>query len=233
MNKEKVFIRGLWGIYDRSDRLLKRRYQIDKNIDQVLQSKYQIKFKTYVMGIENYDMCKRKEIDCELICNEPSKFDLLTNHHRNKLEFIKWAIENDGLKEFVALDWDCLLTRNLDLDFWDKLRNKDVFQANLQIYKKVKCPWRQEDQRKVPNGGFIYLRDPSLIDDAIRYWEENEGNSCEPPLSKVVEQLSGGWKGIEHYWENFEPMVVNLHRSSPFDKNRINKKNPNFIHYQG
>jgi len=231
---KEIFIRGIWGIYDNSHRITKRRSQIDKDIEKVIQSPYQVDFKTYVMGIDNYEKCLKKGINCQLICEEPYKFDLKKYQYRNKLEIIKWAIENDSLQEFVYLDWDCFLQKKLSNDFWKGLRNKREFQANLQLYHRRKCPWRKYDLRKVPNGGFIYLRNPDLIYDCIKHWEGNKQDNDEPAWAKIVEQLSGGsWKGIGHYWNNFEPMFVNLHKASSFDSKMLEKKNVNFIHFQG
>lgn len=230
---KKVFIRGLWGIYDNSHRIIKRRYQIDKNIDQVLNSKYQIEFKTYIMGIENYKRCKSLGIDCTLLCEEPFKFDIVKYQYRNKLEIIKQAIEKDNISELVYLDWDCLLKKDLSENFWELLREKQSFQANLQMYHRRKAYWRKDDKRKIPNGGFVYLGNADLINKAIYYWEANKQDNDEPAWARVSEDLSGGWKGLNHYWENFEPMCVNLHKASPFEKELLNSKYINFIHYQG
>ena len=228
------FIRALWGIHDESHKITRRRFRIDKNISSIKRSKFNIPFLVYVMGKQNYESIKSLGFDCKLIDENPAPFDLVKYTYRHKLEIIKYAMEEDGYDELVYLDWDCFPQKSLPTDFWDRMREKGSFQANLQMYHRRKAHWREDELRKVPNGGFIYLRDKSFPQKAIYWWERlGKNNSDEPAWARLTDELIGGWKGIEKYWETFEPMFCNLHMSSPYDDEKLASKDQCFIHYQG
>jgi len=228
------FIRAVWGVYDDSHRITRRRSRIDNDIDTILSCQYSEPFVTYVMGKDNFNrMMDRGVKNCVLLTDDPAPFDLVKHQYRHKMEIIRHAMEVDGYNELVYLDWDCVPQKPLPDNFWDELKKKDVFQATLQIYRRKKCHWRLEEQRKVPNGGFIYLRDKSLPAEAIRWWEKlGKPDNDEPAWARLTDEMMGGWD-IEEYWNRFEIMFCNLHRSSPYSKEKMKQKNVCFIHYQG
>lgn len=231
---KRGFIRGLWGIYEKSHRVLQRRFQTDKDIKNILDCKYNEPFLTYVFGKDNYNALISIGIECKLIREEPFAFDLVKHQFRNKLDMIKYAFFEDGYDELVYLDWDCIPSKPLSASFWDGLAKKQPFQACLQLYHRRKCHWRKDSPRKVPNGGFIYLRDKNLVVEACKLWEETgKADTDEIAFAKMTDNMTGGWKNLETYWENFEPMFVNLHRDSPYPKELLNTKDICFIHYQG
>lgn len=231
---KRGFIRGLWGIHEKSHRILQRRFRTDNDIQKILNCKYNEPFVTYVFGKENYEALSSLGFDCKLLCDEPQMFDLVKYQFRNKLEMIKYAMHEDGYDELVYLDWDCVPVKPLADDFWEGLAKKESFQACLQLYHRRKCHWRQEDLRKVPNGGFVYLRDKELITTACQLWEETGKNDTdEIALAKMSDNIVDGWKGNDVYWEKFEPMYVNLHRASAHPKELLKTKDVCFIHYQG
>jgi hypothetical protein len=230
---KRGFIRAVWGIYDDSNRKTKRRKRIDADIANVLRNKFIEPFRVYVMGKENYEAISKQCPDCVMIDENPFRFDLIQHQYRNKLEVIQYAMEEDGYDEMVYLDWDCLPTKKLTDEFWIELGKKEVFQANLQVYHRRKCLWRERDVRKVPNGGFIYLRDKTFPSQAIEWWNKSPCDNDEPSWARVTDALVDGWKGIEKYWDFFEPMVCDLHRMSPYSNTLINTKNRFFLHKQG
>ena len=114
------------------------------------------------------------------------------------------------------------------------MSKKDSFQANLQVYHRKKCKWRNDDVRKVPNGGFLYIRDKKIPALGIKYWEELGGpDNDEPAWAKMTDEMMGGWQGADKYWEKHEAMCCNLHRNSAYDLQRIASKDICFLHYQG
>jgi hypothetical protein len=231
---KRGFIRALWGIHDKGHRITKRRFRVDKNIKAILNNKHNSPFKVFVMGEDNYEGLKELGFDCELVNSNPAPFDLIKHQYRHKLEIIKYAMEEKGYDELVYMDWDCIPQKPLPNDFWEQMNKKDKFQANLQMYHRRKAHWRKEELRKVPNGGFVYLRDKSYPQRAIELWEKiGKGDNDEPAWARLTDDLYGGWKGIDHYWEHFEAMFCNLHMSSPFSKEMLNAKNVCFVHYQG
>ena len=95
--------------------------------------------------------------------------------------------------------------------------------------------WRGKiDTRKVSNGGFVYMRDPKtpqgLIDAwlnlpaPLKFWDEIA-------ISKYIDDLMGGWKGMDVYWRDFEPDVCSLKKHYAFSDELINSKNNFFIHF--
>lgn len=233
---KRGFIRGVWGIFDQSHRIKARRFRVDNNIKEALANPHSPESKTYVFGKENYDgLVKLGVNNLHLLQNEEFKFDLIKHQYRHKLELIQYAMEKDGYDEIIYLDWDCYPTKQIPSDIWDTLAKKESIQANLICYHRVKCPWRNEDRRKLPNGGFLYIRDKTLPSKAIAHWDKIPQDNDEIAWAKVVEDLMGGtWKGMQEYWDRFEPMMCNLHKSSPFEGEPCYRsKNICFIHRQG
>jgi hypothetical protein len=225
----------LWGIYSRENRVVKRRYRIDGDIRRIVANKNNEPFITYVMGKDNMKALEEKGFECRLVHDEPFMFDIRKYQYRHKLECIRVAMEEDGYDEIVYLDWDCLPTRPLPDDFWDSMSKRGVFQANLQQYKRKKCMWRRMDRRKVPNGGFLYLADQSLPQQAIAHWEKAKQDNDEPAWARLTDEMLGGWKGPDEYWDKFEAMYCDLHNSSVYlpKSERKTQKNICFKHYQG
>ena len=228
---KRAFIRGLWGIYDNSCWMTRMRAKMDREILPVVQNEFTEKFVTYVMGEENYNLIRKLIPDAIMIAKEPFVFDIMKFQHRNKMEIIKYAIDQDGYDEVVWLDWDCVPTKKLPSDFWDYLSKKEVFQANLQRYKRNMTPWRKIDNGCVPNGGYMYLRDKQLIHKAIKVWDAMPQTNDEIAWAKVTDEMMGGWEGIDKYWRIFESDCSNLRRMTPFSATMIaQKKNVCFLH---
>jgi len=188
-------------------------------------------FITYVFGEDNLKKLNSQGVDnCVLLTKEPFAFDLVENQYRNKLQVWKQAMED--FDEIVFLDWDCRPNKRLPIDYWKKFEEKESFQACLGIYKQTKCYWRKEDRRKVPNAGYCYIRDKTIPDKIIKAWEENTNKvSCEPAIALYLDQLHGGWIGIEKYWELYDPESCRLRSQQEFYKDRV--KDNCFEHYAG
>lgn len=229
---KKSFVRGLWGVYDDSNRITKRRYRVRRNIEEVVTAEYTIPFKTYVFGEENYKELIAQNVDAVLVDKNPAPFDLVKYQYRNKIEILKYAMEE--FDEIVYMDWDVSQHRPLPNDFWEKLQKREKIQACLQQYHRRKCHWRKKDLRKVPNGGFLYLRDKSLPDLAANWWEKlGKQDNDEPSWAKIIDEMMGGWKGVQAFWDDFEIMSCNLRGQSPFPKEILRTKKAPFIHSQG
>lgn len=231
---KRGFIRALWGIHDEGHRITRRRFRIDKDITSILGNKNNEPFKVYVMGEENYEGLKSYGFDCVMVDKNPAPFDLVKHQYRHKLEIIKFAMEEEGYDELVYLDWDCFPQKKLPSEFWKELNKKEVFQANLQMYHRRKAYWRKGELRKVPNGGFIYLRDKTLPRKAIEWWEKlGSPDNDEPAWARLTDEMTDGWQGVDLYWEKFEPMFCNLHKSSPYSPEQLSSKDLCFLHRQG
>jgi len=230
---KKGFVRGLWGVYDNSHRILKRRAYTDQWLRRISENKYNPEFQTYVFGEENQQCLKRYGIDSILIDKNPAFFDGVTACHRTKLEVMKYAMIEDGYDEVVFMDWDVIPYKKLPDDTWDHFAKKDIIQACLQQYKNPRSWHRENEPRKCPNGGFLYTRGEKPLLDIIKEWEKQPDMSMEPALSKAIDNLSGGWQGREYYWSHFEIDFCNLHRGSAHPKEIRQTKHEYMVHYQG
>jgi len=234
---KRVFIRALWGVFDEAHRITRRRFQTDSDIGKLIKSNYNEPFISYTFGKENHDFLLKCGFNSILIHDEPFKWDLVKYQYRHKLEILKYAMEEDGYDEIVHLDWDCFPTRKLIPDFWDTFGKKEIVQANLQKYRASKCYWRKDraTQKYLPNGGYFYIRDKSIPSRLIKIWEGMKKNkqSAEPAMAKLMDEIGGGWQGIEHYWDHFEVETCNLKRKSPYSIADRQNKNSCFIHHAG
>ena len=126
---------------------------------------------------------------------------------RHKLEALKLGMQ--VFKRIVYLDFDCVATAPLPQDFWHLAEARAPIQASLTGYKRVLTLGRTEDHRKVPNGGFIYVRDRGIPGELIGMWERNHVGKFwwadEALMAAYMDSTTGGWKGVEHYFSWFEP----------------------------
>lgn len=232
---KRAFIRGLWGVYERGNDLIERRFKMDYDIKNTVKNKYSPASITYVYGEDNFKHLKSMGIeDLILVSKDPYQFDLKTHQYRHKIELYKIAMEE--YDEIIYIDWDCTATKKLPVDFWDSFGKKEYCQANLQQYKRRKCNWRKKDTRKLPNGGFLYIRDKAFTDEIIDCWENRiKTNSDEPAIARAMDLRSGGWMGTEKYWELHEPIHCNLWSFSAFGNKYLKEKKKDicFIHNQG
>jgi hypothetical protein len=228
-------MRALWGIYDDSHRILRRRSRTDRFLQNAIENKYDFEFVTYVFGEDNYKFLLSKGIkNCILIDKNPAPFDLLKEQYRHKLEAIRYAIEEDKYDEMIHLDWDCYPVKKLPTNFWDIMGKKEAFQSCLFRFKHLKCPWRTIDRTIVPNGGFIYIRNKEYPARIIKIWEDKlRGPSAEPPFAMLVDELMGGWQGVDKYFDLYESDFCKIRKGSPHTKENLAKKNVCFEHHYG
>lgn len=226
---KRAIIRFYWGIEDNSNRVLARKKRVDGNLTALIKNPFNTPFVNYIFGTDNYNHLKKLGFEnLKLVCKEPYMFDLTTQQFRHKLEGLRLAMED--YDEILHLDYDCYPTQRIPFDIWAQLGRKESIQGNLQQYKKVKCPWRKIDQRKVLNGGAVYIRDKSIPDKIISLWSTMENKrSCEPAMSLYLDNLHGGWIGKEEFFRKHELEICNLSRNGVYGKH----PNACFIHYAG
>lgn len=241
---KRGFIRALWGTsdekHDEGWTTPSKRYgRMADDIRMVMEHENTVPFTTYVFGKENYEMAKDLGVeDCVMINEDPFIYDLQREFWKHKLDIFQYAMEEDGFDEMVYLDWDCIPIKPLFPDFWDILGKKSEIQCNLQFYRRRKCLWRTEEWRKTCNGGFVYMRDKTIPSKLQKTWAEMPENMRfwdEIIISKYVDDIHGGWMGIEKYWNLHEPMVCNLtmgkKNRSAFSDERLQSKDICFEHY--
>ena len=78
---KRAFVRALWGIYDESHRVLKRRYGIDGDIQNIQSNSFNQPFITYVFGEDNLKKLKDNGIEnCILLNKEPFMYNGRKTH---------------------------------------------------------------------------------------------------------------------------------------------------------
>jgi len=235
---KRLIMRAFWGINDRSHRLLNRKFRVDSNIQTIAKNKFNAPFVTYVWGKDNYEGLKSLGFDCVLLHPEPFQWDLIKFQYRHKLEALRYAMEVEKCDELLHVDWDCIPKKKADENMWNLLGKKESFQANLITYRHVKAKWRKKDNdgrgiRTIPNGGCVYIRDKTIPFKLIEIWETMKGPSAEPPMAKYLDDITGGWCGIEKYWDLFEIPICNPYRKSSYLPEKLKTKDTYFTHFLG
>jgi hypothetical protein len=134
-------------------------------------------------------------------------------------KFVACQLAMQRYEQIVFLDIDIRLLIPVPDDFWDRLGQKDRFQANLLIYKRKKCPWRKSEPRKRPSAAFMYFRDPVVVDELLAVDEQKPWGflgSEETALAWWTDQEQGGWKSALAYARRFEPYCCILPNKSGF-----------------
>ena len=204
--KKRSFVRALWGIYEHEGRrYYKRRTKMDNDIKLLFKNPWNEPFVTFTFGEDNHKYLLDRGVDSRLVDKKPILWDMDTEQFRHKLEVFKLGLQE--FDEIVFLDWDTLPVAPLPENFWKKMYEKDSFQSPLIMYRRRKAMWRgRTDSRKLSSASFVYLRDKSIPEGFVEQWETmGKPWSEELVMSKYIDQLDGGWKGMDYYWEHHEP----------------------------
>lgn len=224
------FIRTLWGIYDNTRRFYARRSKMDNDIKLLLKNPFNTPWRTYVFGEDNLKFLNDLGVsNCVLIDKRPYVWDMDTQQFRHKIEAFKCGIEE--FDQIVFLDWDCQPEKELPSNFWDVLSEKEPLQAIIRSYRRKKVFWRNSDWRKVPCASFVYIREKKIVYDLIQLWEDmGKPMSEELVMAKYMDERLGGWKGLDHYWDNYEPNFFVLDEGFVYSKEKLNTKYRCFGH---
>jgi len=228
---ERSFVRGLWGILDHQGRrLYKRRSKITNDIRLLKKNKWNEPFVCYTFGEDNHKFLLDEGIDSKLVDKRPIVWDIDTEQFRHKLEVFKQAMQD--FDEIVFLDWDTIPIKPLPKKFWKTLGKKSSFQAVMRIYNRKKLAWRKKDKRKIPCASFVYCRDEAVADELCKLWEEmGRPWSEEKVMAKYMDNVMGGWKGLNVYWDLFEPDFFYLDECMVHSRAKYKSKNRCFKHF--
>jgi len=201
----KGFIRGLWGTLGLfNNRWEARRTKIANDIKLVQSCKYDVTDMAYIFGEDNYKQLVDMGFKCKLVDKKPIVWDLTKENFRHKLEIFEQAAKD--FDEYIFLDWDCVRTKELPLDFWEVMNKKSKIQASLSMYNKMKVFWRPKDWRKVPCASFVYFREKNIASEIIKVWETMTDKwSEEVSMAKYMDSLMPNGFNEADYKEMFEP----------------------------
>ena len=234
------FVRGFWGYYEEGKGIgYKRRPKLERDMVLLKYNKYEKEMRkkfpliTLVFGTENKEFLENLGYECQLVSEEPYKWDPNKYMYRHKLECFKQATKH--LDEFIFLDWDCFPVQTIPNNFWNVLRSKKKdFQAILRRYNQPKCGWRKRidnGKRLVPEASWVYIRNKEIPKQMIEIWKDMDKPFLEERvLAKYTDIDSGGWKGREKYWNLYEPeyfVWANTRTASP----EVRAKDPLFAHF--
>lgn len=225
------FVRGLWGIFD-TRRHFDHRKKLDNDFIHLKQNEFEQPFTAFVWGEDNYKQLCDHGFNCELVDKKPIVWDMEKRQFRHKIEI--WRLGLQIYDEIVHLDWDTQLTEPLPEDFWDRLHEKQPIQAILRMYHRSKAKrWRTVDKRKVPCGSWVYIGEKRIGDELVDKWTEmGQPWSEEEVLAKYTDDWVGGWKGVQTYWDHFEPPFFKLGGNCGiYDEELINTKTPCYRHF--
>lgn len=240
-SQKSGFVRVLWGDtkeVSKSDftNPSDRRKKVDQEIVHSMSAKDNPHFDIYILGKNNYRSIKSMNLsNCSLhlVHDDPWLYDPLAEFWRHKLYLLDYIMHEDNFDEIIYMDWDCIPVKPNGDNIWNILRRKESIQANLMFYRNEKCYWRDIDRRKVANGGFIYINNKNHTKALLDIWKDMPAKYRfwdEICISKLTDDLNGGWFGVEDYWLKFEPEVCNLKKKSASDDLAM-QKDVFFMHY--
>ena len=171
----------------------------------------------WAMGEENLDAARAAGWDAQLLSGEPV-LNLTgdaerrpevqcglaaygTNVFHAKFLAVQAAIERLGYGQAVFLDLDIGLNPAIQIpaDFWNRLESGQPFQAGLRTYHRRICTWRRDGQRTVCWAAAFYMRGTEICQRMMDCAREQPRWFEQWAMSKVVDDLMGGWKGAEAY----------------------------------
>lgn len=212
-----TFIRGLWGEAADSEypthTLPATLYEIDKSLQKTHQPQPTT---VYCWGDANFAFLQSRGANTVLASHEPianysgnpktprgeidsmGRINFGLSMWRHKLESFRLALQQ--YEHVIWLDWDVHQIRPLPTDFWSTLAKGQPIQAVLRQYRRPQCPWRLLGKRIVVHGAFVYCRSLLLIERTIDVHAQHFSYyTDETAISFVIDELLGGWPGINEY----------------------------------
>jgi len=225
-------VRVLFGDINADGRFEKCRKTVENDIEYCCHNRFQPEYVSYTFGEDNHKQLLDLGIDSRLVDKKPIAWDLNTQMMRHKLEAFKIGVEE--FEEILLLDWDVLPVKPIPDSFWDTLRNKGEIQAILRKYRYPKCDWRDEDKGYIPCAAFVYINNKNIPDELLVIWNRlGKIWSEEVVLAKYLDDVSYGWRGIDYYWDNFEPDFFELVQRNAivYPSHKRQSKNKIFHHF--
>jgi hypothetical protein len=224
---KRGFIRMVFGSIDNS--------KLKMEIPKILKNPFNTDYITYVWGDDNYKRLCEMGLKCKLIDSNPFPYDMTKYTFRSKLDTYRIAMEDEGYDEIVYLDWDCVPTKTLPVDFWERLGQKESIQGNLYTLKQGMCHWRTDGVRSKMSACFLYIRDKTIPSKLIKIWNDfpdvRQWRFCdELVISKYIDDVNGGWIGYDQWWDRYETIFCHLQKKAAYGADKIKTKDICFFH---
>jgi hypothetical protein len=208
---------------------------MDDDIEQILKRKDLMpldSFTYFTLGEDNHQYLLSKGFNSILVDKQPYLYDIAKYCYYNKLVLLQYAL-NLYKEPILYLDNDCVAKRPI-INLNNEFKPKSLVSGNLMVYNQLKCYWRTEAKRTIINGGFLYIENISVINGIIEQWHEIQKSEHPDPndeiaIQKYLDNLHGGWIGLEKYKELYEPTGI----CSLNTKGYWINKDSLFTHYLG
>lgn len=184
----------------------------------------------YCFGSGNQKLVSDIGLETRLLddCHEPHWYGSGPNW-THKVDAIAAGIEEFG--EVIWMDWDMRQLEPLDDKFWKEVRGRGPFQSGLTRYRRAYANWRgrHEDRNCLPGGGWLYFCGgdftENLIDLIYKFLPRTKNRKGEYhyhdeyAMAMAIEEIHGGWKGVDWWNENYQPTVL-LHPRGAIESSR-------------
>lgn len=169
-----------------------------------------------VFGKDNFFRLTDMGFSCIIIDRKNSVLPPDANTLLHKV--IAWDIAMDMFDAAVFLDIDCHQMRALPPDFWEICEKKASIQAPLIRYaRRQPIQWRRH-RAILPCGCYVYFRDKTSAELIVQAQEQLKNDqpgswfNDEPVIAKAIDNMDGGWNGVEAYAALHEPELYSLDR---------------------
>lgn len=217
-----VFVRALWG-----DEQVVRWSKTIKDIDDGLAAGlYNEQPRvTYAFGQTNFDLLEKNGFDPILIDEYPVPNSKKRDDRGWADEYSMWQLKVRSMEkameshdEILWLDWDAYCPMGTPSDFWARMRLGQHIQMPLVKFKRPFCYFREKDKRFVPEGAFIYCRDPSIVQQCKELYKEYPKEDDQALWARIIDaRLPAEWRLSEdpypvHYAANgYQPFCVDIY----------------------
>lgn len=238
------FIRALWG--DISHHNYRHKFEIERA------SRHPLNEIVFVWGEDNEIFLNKLGYETIKISNEQFEygekyFEQSDTFFVHKLMAIKYGLEDYG--EIIFLDWDTIQQKDIDDNFFDLLKCKNVeFQIPLYTFpqnyiKKVLDEWKDIDdidkkylfkhdkvldlynykwneERCVVNTSFVYCNSVSWINKIISI----NNSECKEIISDetpVMKYVLDNIENLENYIKLYEPLVCDAKFDNHFNQKQF------------
>lgn len=210
------FVYFVWGIHKDSpdyidNNWFQRRSKIDNDIQVYKNNPYSSPAVFYVFGRDNYNKLSDIGLSCKLIDKRPIVFDMQKEQYAHRLLGLEIALTD--YDEIINPDIDVVALKPLPSDFWSEISKGSPIKSTIYLYHRRRLTSRGNDSRKLSSASFLYIRGKHEF---LKMWEElGRPWKEEIVLSQYIDDMDGGWQGVEKYSIIHEPRYYCIYPCYP------------------